>query len=240
MTLKELYNLKLYEYKETGIREKPEKLLAMLILPEKDKYEALKVSEGRFYKKYQKEIDSKIAKVENDFNFTKEYMIGFIEKKVISYDYNIEKVWHVFYEGFGALHWGIMYHNDLTPEEIFSKYFNDNQLEKQYNIEQQAIANNIKISKLDDLIGEIIDMPSEFYYKIEELLSPEERMFIISHLSNKSCMNCTNESCSIEISEKIGFDEFGKPQGSKCLGWYNPELIGRSKVLKCSDTKLKK
>lgn len=217
MTLRELYNLKLYEYRETGLRDKPEKLLAMLMLPEMNKYEALQVSEGEFYKKYQKEIDAKIAKVERDFNFTK------------------EKIWFVFCEGFGAMQWGIMYHKDATPEEIFSQYFEDDQLKKQYNIEEQAIANNIKIAELDDLIGKIMDKPAEFYYKVEKLLSPEERMFIISHLSNKSCMNCTNGNCNIESSEKIGLDEFGKPQGSECLGWNNPELVGRSKVLKLSD-----
>ena len=38
MTLLELYKLKLYEYKKTGLRERPWKLLAMLLLSEKDKY----------------------------------------------------------------------------------------------------------------------------------------------------------------------------------------------------------
>ena len=32
--------------------------------------------------------------------------------------------------------------------------------------------------------------------------------------------------------EKVGVDEFGKPQGSECAGWFNAELIGRSKVLR--------
>lgn len=236
MTLRELYNLKLYEYRETGLRDKPGKLLAMLILPEKDNYEALKVSEGEFYEKYQKEIDTKIAKVENDFNFTKDDIINFIEETVICDDYDRQKVWFVFCEGFGAMHWGIMYHKDSTPEDIFSQYFDDNQLKKQYNIEEQAIANNIKIAKLDDLISKIMNVPADFYCKIEESLSPEERMFIISRLTNKSCMNCTNGSCNIELSEKVGLDEFGKPQGSDCLGWNNHELVGRSKVLKISDT----
>lgn len=48
-------------------------------------------------------------------------------------------------------------------------------------------------------------------------------------------MNCTNGNCQIEYNEKTGFDKFGNPQGSKCIGWFNPELIGRSKVLAKTD-----
>ena len=54
-------------------------------------------------------------------------------------------------------------------------------------------------------------------------------------LKNKSCMNCTNGSCKVEYNEKVGVDEYGKPQGSDCSGWFNAELIGRSKVLRKTD-----
>ena len=48
-------------------------------------------------------------------------------------------------------------------------------------------------------------------------------------------MNCANESCRVEYNEKVGVDEVGKPQGSECAGWFNAELIGRSKVLRKTD-----
>ena len=52
--VKELYNLKLYEYRETGLKERPWKLLAMLLLSEKNKYEELRGTQGEFYNKYKK------------------------------------------------------------------------------------------------------------------------------------------------------------------------------------------
>ena len=86
------------------------------------------------------------------------------------------------------------------------------------------------------LISKFNARTSDYYCKIEQMLSPEERMSIIKLLTNKDCTNCTNGICSVESYEKIGLDEFGKPQGHDCIGWYNSELIGRSRVLKLSDT----
>ena len=57
-------------YKRTGIKPYPDKLLALLILSEKDNYEPLKKSQGEFYEKYKDRINIQIDKVEKDFNFT--------------------------------------------------------------------------------------------------------------------------------------------------------------------------
>jgi len=100
--------------------------------------------------------------------------------------------------------------------------------------------NNIKsaVAELNQDLDEILDKfcnSNKSYEKVWEVLSQEERLFIIKNLENKSCMNCTNGICRVEYTEKIGFDEFGKPQGSECIGWTNPELIGKSKVLKIYD-----
>ena len=62
MTLKELYQLKIYEYKNYGYKERPHKLLAMLLLDNLDKFEPLNKSQGEFYKKYKKIIDEAIKK----------------------------------------------------------------------------------------------------------------------------------------------------------------------------------
>jgi hypothetical protein len=126
MLLKELYDLKLIDYKLNGKKESPDKLLAMLLLPERDNYEPLMVSEGEFYKRYQVEIDKKIVQVENDFNFTKDEIIQIIEDKgIYCTEYEHDKIWFVFCEGFGSMHWGLMYHKDKMPEEIYSEYFDD-------------------------------------------------------------------------------------------------------------------
>ena len=232
MTLIELYNLKLNEYKETGVRERPWKLLAMLLLSEKDKYEPLRNAQGEFYKKYKTQIDEKIKKVERDFNFVYDDIVKYIEETVVCDNYEEQRIWFVFAEGFGALNWGLLYQQEKTSEEIYSQYFDNDDLKKYYDIEERAVANNITITKINDLINRILENPTEFYKKICDELTAEERVFILKCLENKSCMNCTNGSCRVEYDEKVGVDELGKPQGSQCVGWYNAELIGRAKVLR--------
>ena len=232
MTLLELYKLKQYEYKETRVREKPWKLLAMLLLSEKDQYEPLIGTQGEFYKKYKEKIKKQMKKVEKDFDFTREDIIEYIEKTTNCDNYAVQRIWYVYANGFAALNWGLQYKKENTPEEIYSEYYHSDDLKKHYDIEQQAFANDIQTTKLNHILDKIFEQPSDFYTKICEELTPEERTFIASHLENKSCMSCTNISCKVEPSEKIGLDEDGKPQGIKCAGWFNPELIGRCKILR--------
>lgn len=90
-------------------------------------------------------------------------------------------------------------------------------------------------TSLDNIINKIIEIPRDFYIKVCNTLTPEERTFIIKTLENKNCINCTNPSCKVEYKEKLGLDESGNPQGSKCIGWKNEEFIGKSKVLRLTD-----
>lgn len=105
-------------------------------------------------------------------------------------------------------------------------------------IEQETCG--MKITKtynfpLEHLIEQIMENPSEFYVKVASKLSPEEREHLKQLIENRCCINCTNGSCRIETCEKVGLDEFGKPQGSSCLSWNNPELIGKQLILKKSN-----
>ena len=138
MTLKELYNLKLKEYKETGVREEPDKLLAMLLLPIKEDFESLEVEEGSFYRYYQEVIDENIGKIENDFELTRDYIIEKIEENVLCTDYEHDKIWHVFNGGFGIVHWAVMYRPYLTAEEAYLEMWEDKILLK--NSEEKAIS----------------------------------------------------------------------------------------------------
>ena len=125
--LQEIYNEYLEKHKQTGVKPYPDKLLALLLLQEKDKYKGLKVSEGKFYEFYKNQIDEKIDKVITDFNLTKQDIIGFIEQKGSYYEeenYEHDKIWHVFAEGFGTMHWSRMYHPSYTPEEVYEKCYN--------------------------------------------------------------------------------------------------------------------
>lgn len=109
-----------------------------------------------------------------------------------------------------------------------------------FNLEQLALQNGITTTPLDDIIDKILRSPSDFYKRISEELTPEERIFIIQNLENKSCINCTNESCRVPYKEKTGLDESGKPQGSSCISWNNDVLIGKCKVLRINDTNILK
>ena len=105
MTLNELYNVKLMEYKKLGVKDEPYKLLSMLLLPRKAEFEPLMVSEGKFYEKYKKNIDSMIEKVIKDFDITDEEIIWHVEKKgVLCNNFEHDKIWYVFGEGFGLMH----------------------------------------------------------------------------------------------------------------------------------------
>lgn len=126
-SLKEIYNEYLIKYKNTGIKPYPDKLLALLLLQEKDNFEPLMTSEGNFYNVYKKEINEKIEQVISDFNLTKEDIIRFIEEKGLLYqeeNYEHDKIWLVFASGFGVMHWSIMYHPSYTPEKAYDMCYN--------------------------------------------------------------------------------------------------------------------
>ena len=124
LSLEEIYKGYVEEYKRSGTKPYPDRLLALLLLPEKDKYLPLMVSEGAFYQYYQKEIDTKIKQVENDFDITKEDMIRYIEEKGICYSeetYEEDRIWFVYAEGFGIMHGSLMYKKELTPEQVYQE-----------------------------------------------------------------------------------------------------------------------
>lgn len=155
MILEQLYNYKLMEYKLTGKRTRPDKLLAMLLLPQRDNYEPLKVEEGKFYNTYKEEIDKNINKVINDFEISRNDIINYIESKgVLCNDYEHDKIWFVFSKGFGTMHWGIMYRQNNSSEEIYSEMFGDNDLilinsyRDKYQKMYEMYLNNPKLFKL--------------------------------------------------------------------------------------------
>ncbi len=82
-----------------------------------------------------------------------------------------------------------------------------------------------RTSTLEDIIEKIVENPKDFYIKLADSLSIEEREYLKQLIKNRCCENCTNGSC------KIGLDELGQKEGSNCLGWNNYELIGRQRIL---------
>lgn len=66
----------------------------------------------------------------------------------------------------------------------------------------------------------------EYCLKICERLNFKQIVRIIGDLENKSCSNCNNDNCQASH----GFDN--EAQNYSCPMWFNPILVGRSKLLK--------
>ena len=99
----------------------------------------------------------------------------------------------------------------------------------------------ILTTNLSHIISQAIKDPLKLYCEICYAMPPEERILILKHLQNKSCQTCTNGSCNVQAWEKVGIDESGYPMGHNCIGWFNPSLIGKSRVLaKLDINKLKR
>lgn len=112
---------------------------------------------------------------------------------------------------------------------------NKAKLKNECDIELKALTKDIKDTSIDDSLNMIFENSREFYKKISEKLTVEERLFILENLKNKSCNTCDNGSCGIGVFEKGGVDAEEKPEGHSCIGWYNSELIGKSKILRITD-----
>lgn len=236
MTLIGLYNLKIDEYKKTGLREKPWKLLAMLLLSHNTEFVEHE-NLGEFYKKNKVYINQYIDKVEKDFNLVQEDIIEYIEKekKVVCKTYEKQRIWDLYANGFEVLNWSLIHRNDSTPEEIYSLWYDNYDPKKNYDVEQRAIANNIEITPIDVLLNRVLDNKKDFFEKICNELTPEERNFILKELTNTSCMTCENTACNKDYFEKIKLDEEYKEKRIECSKWFNSEIIGRSKVLRKTD-----
>lgn len=83
--------------------------------------------------------------------------------------------------------------------------------------------NEIPNSSLEEIIDKVIENTREFYTKISDELSIEEREYLKSIIQNKTCGNCSNMSCRVETHEKIS--------SNACIAWENRELIGKQKIL---------
>jgi len=125
--LQEIYDEYLEKYKQTGEKTYPDKLLALLLLQEKEKYNPEHLVNGDFYKKYQQQIDDKINKVITDFNITNEDIKNYVEEKGIYYSekkHDYLKIWFVFAPGFTTVISVQRWNPSYSPEEAYEKCYN--------------------------------------------------------------------------------------------------------------------
>lgn len=97
---------------------------------------------------------------------------------------------------------------------------------------ENKIFNDIQLNELLGNKNMWDENSNQFYCRVAQLISLEERLYILDTLYNKNCLNCDNSCCKVPLYEKLGNDEFGMPQEYKCLRWNNDEYIGKAKVLK--------
>lgn len=126
-TVKDLYEAYKRYYEETGRKEHPAMLLALFLFSKEYNFDRMVGTiEGEFYEKHKKIIDEAIQQVENDFHFTMEDYARIIIKQFNTFDgseYEQAKIWDCYSDGFGCVHWGLVYHNDENVEDIYSQYF---------------------------------------------------------------------------------------------------------------------
>lgn len=124
----------------------------------------------------------------------------------------------------------------LPVDENFQKVYQElkekhDQMLKDYrNIEQiieekteDMIVTKEEMSNLDRILETINRSPIEFYKKVGDSLSLEEKELLIALIKNRNCMNCMNENCKVQQDEKSN--------DNICPHWDNKELIGKQKIL---------
>ena len=77
--------------------------------------------------------------------------------------------------------------------------------------------------ELDKIIDRVLDNPRNFYIKLANVLTPQEREYLTQMILDKSCYNCSNGSCRVESDEKT--------KEESCIAWENYEMIGRQLIL---------
>lgn len=148
--LLEIYDNALEEFRQSGYHPHPANLLSMLLLAEKKKFEPLRVAEGVFYKRYKDEIDSKISKVIEDFKISKREIKSFIEASgVLVGDFESDKIWFVFADGFGIMHGEMMYRPDQTDYQMYSHMDNKSKWYKmtEHGLEEYSKNSENKVLK---------------------------------------------------------------------------------------------
>lgn len=146
--LLEMYENALEEFKQSGYHPHPANLLSMLLLTEKDKFEALRVSEGVFYKKYKSEIDRKISKVIDDFEISQQEIEAFIEAEgVLVDDFESDKIWFVFADGFGIMHGEMMYRPNQTDYQMYCCMDNKSKWYRmtEYGLDEYSVKDKNKV-----------------------------------------------------------------------------------------------
>ena len=124
--LQELYEQYKQKFNRTAIHPHPSELLALLLLPEKDKFIESNNNSIEFYTKNEELIREKMEQVIIDFGITKEEINNYITQKGIvpkdNIDYEIHKIWSVFANGFNVVRWGNIHRPNWSPERVYNDF----------------------------------------------------------------------------------------------------------------------
>ena len=142
----------------------------------------------------------------------------FTKRKIILQDIKNLKGLNEYYSLFEVFDFTTRESLLLSREDILNKYIDINKPEEVIYEEE---------TDLDYLISKAVPSPDNFYKRIGESLTPNERKQIKS-LFPKSCNTCANGCCKVEQADKPIYE---------CIGWQNDRIIGKYRVLKLNRKK---
>lgn len=101
----------------------------------------------------------------------------------------------------------------INRYKMLEKSFEDDTIDVEITADYDEI--------LEGILKRVVDKTSDFYIKLANALSSEEKEYFKELVANRSCGNCIKDEC-----------ELRKIDGVNCSLWDNPELIGKQLILK--------
>lgn len=85
------------------------------------------------------------------------------------------------------------------------------------------ILNKANPEVIENLLMKILENNNQIYREIANQLTDEEYQNIKTNIEEKTCRTCMNGTCRVPNEEKS--------TSENCIGWENPEIIGKIKLL---------
>ena len=119
MYLKEFYNKKVNDYKQTNTVDSYSKLLSILLLSEINRFNNPRCSNITFYSRNKEIINEKINKIERDFNITDEDYLNYFNSIGVGVrDIDKAKIKYIYEESIIVLQWALIFCKE-SPEDAF-------------------------------------------------------------------------------------------------------------------------
>lgn len=216
-------NMSLYEYIESQYKN-GNKFIACHVTEEEYKCMLQQIKNGCL-----NERNSRISRDSMEYDKFR-YMLAYnpISNNILLANYNDFNAIGTYTIDNDGIHFdeeGLQFPKDYSISRVIggTKIYTTTSYEEVIEHYSNIMDNNIPNESIEKIIDKILNNPRDFYIKISQEISIEEREYIKTLIENKSCINCSNGTCRVEANEKTYNDI--------CVAWDNKELIGRQKIL---------